>query len=398
MWKLFKDQSGAAAIYAAFIGTMIIGAGVLALDFGKATVLKSQMQNAAGAAATTAAIQLDGRSGARQRATNVAQSSLTNGSAIADAGGSFGISAVRFYSSYDPSTHSGVAATGDADAAYVEVVMSLEEVTAVLQPVLEMISSATAGGNIMNVGAFAVATPAHLGCGVTPLFVCNPNEPGAPGAVLANDILDPANTNQGKQFVVKAGAGNLNTGAPGNFGLLCPNDGTCGAPAVRDALAGADPDNCGDGNVTTKPGVTLNQVRRGLNVRFDQHPKNEAGMGPPGPAARNGMGQGRDSDIDDVLNGISVMGNGNWDPVAYWTANHVEAGICTDVQPVDLANYTRFQVYLYESGITFWRSGPRTNTAHQTVNSGDPPALPPTGVPWTLVDPIAEWMSCGTSA
>ena len=62
---------GGVAIYAAFVSVLVMGAAVLSLDFGKATVLKAQMQNAADAAVMSAAMQLDGQGGAQNRAIAV---------------------------------------------------------------------------------------------------------------------------------------------------------------------------------------------------------------------------------------------------------------------------------------------------------------------------------------
>jgi len=58
--KFSRDQRGAAAIYTAFAGTLALASGVLGLDIGRVVVLRSQMQNAADAAALSAAAQLDG--------------------------------------------------------------------------------------------------------------------------------------------------------------------------------------------------------------------------------------------------------------------------------------------------------------------------------------------------
>ena len=67
------------------------------------------------------------------------------------------------------------------------------------------------------------------------------------------------------------GAGGTFT--PGNFGLLCPigvdGAGNCGGSAVAEMLA-SDTGTCIDpGELTTKTGVTLGQVRTGINARFD---------------------------------------------------------------------------------------------------------------------------------
>ena len=53
--SLLGDRRGATTIYVAFAGVLALSGGVLALDIGRVVVLRSQMQNAADAAALSAA-------------------------------------------------------------------------------------------------------------------------------------------------------------------------------------------------------------------------------------------------------------------------------------------------------------------------------------------------------
>ena len=58
-WKNFRDDTrGVLAIYVVLTLTLFLGTGILAVDFGRLTVLRTQMQNAADAAATAAAARL----------------------------------------------------------------------------------------------------------------------------------------------------------------------------------------------------------------------------------------------------------------------------------------------------------------------------------------------------
>ena len=66
-YSLIRDQRGIVALYAALFAALILGMGVLSIDVGRVVVLRTQLQNAADAAATAAAAQLDGRAGARAR-------------------------------------------------------------------------------------------------------------------------------------------------------------------------------------------------------------------------------------------------------------------------------------------------------------------------------------------
>jgi hypothetical protein len=168
-------------------------------------------------------------------------------------------------------------------------------------------------------------------------MACNPAESGS----ADDDILDPDNA--GRQLLTKKGPGGGSL-APGNFGLLCPPTGNCGASNVGNALAN-DPGSCYSSTVTTSPGVQTNQARNGINARMDAGNKN------PKNPAQNVIDYARDSD----MSGSTIIGNGDWDPVSYWTANH-----SGEFEPTDLVNYTRYQVYLYELGEIFYRNANKT--------------------------------------
>src|SRR5262245_5191751 len=81
-----RSNSGAVALYTALVTTAMMGAGAVAVDVGRLVVLRSQMQNAADAAALSAVTQLDGRTGSRSRATSLAQSTLQQYSGLTSAG------------------------------------------------------------------------------------------------------------------------------------------------------------------------------------------------------------------------------------------------------------------------------------------------------------------------
>ena len=69
---MFRDRRGSITVYTALFLTAGISAGTLAVDVGRMTVLRSEMQNSADAAAMAGAVQLDGRDNARARALDVA--------------------------------------------------------------------------------------------------------------------------------------------------------------------------------------------------------------------------------------------------------------------------------------------------------------------------------------
>lgn len=394
--RFFKNTDGAVAIYAAFVSALIMGAGVLALDFGKAALLKSQMQNAADAAALSAAMQLNGQVGAVERATAVAEDALNLGSSISDQGDKFSLAwTPRFYSIYDPDTDSGTLTTSSADALYVEIVMSLEDVTIVMEPILALISSATGGIDTFQVNARAVATPSHIICDPSPFFICNPNEPDAPTANEDYDLLEPTNKNAGRLLRIKGGAGAGSSFAPGEFGLLCPDPdtyGNCGAKAINDALGNEPSGVCKEVvEVETAPGTKLNQVVNGINERFGLY-----GNPAPNPKARPAkdiIGFAKDPDTATALadgTDIPYLGNGNWAFDTYWATYHPTDGIGSFDSNISLSDSgtwpSRYQVWLFENGKSFYRYGKRT--VYPVPDAAA--ALPGSVGDWTLVAPVAS--------
>ncbi|MDX1351864.1 MAG: pilus assembly protein TadG-related protein, partial [Thiomicrorhabdus sp.] len=63
-----KKEQGAILVMGAFILTILIGIAAFALDLGRLYVLRAEMQNAVDAAAISAASELNGEAGARDRA------------------------------------------------------------------------------------------------------------------------------------------------------------------------------------------------------------------------------------------------------------------------------------------------------------------------------------------
>ena len=162
--------------------------------------------------------------------------------------------------------------------------------------------------------------------------------------------------NAGRQILLKQGGGGAM--APGNFGMLCPANGNCGAASVSDALAQVTVPGCYGQSVTTSPGVAMNQVRNGLNARFDQGTQN------PHNPARDVIHYLRDSAL--VPDGTpNYMGAGDWDRAAYWAAKHNGFPL-----PGDLLDASRYQAYLYELGEIYAANGRKTLYPL-------PPALPP---------------------
>ena len=108
-----RNDTGGVAVYAAIFSMLGIGAGALAIDIGRMTLLRAEMQNRADAGAMAGARYLDGRDGAQGRATEVAieamqeYSNMSNGSEL-----SVPAAGIEFYTTLNPL----VAATSDADS------------------------------------------------------------------------------------------------------------------------------------------------------------------------------------------------------------------------------------------------------------------------------------------
>ncbi len=330
-----RDCRGATTIYVMFAGTLALSGGVLALDIGRVVVLRSQMQNAADAAALSAAAQLDGQDGAITRATAAASDAISNTTNLASDDGDFVVQSIVFY---DGITLNSSTTTDAATAVATAVTLTPRTISIFLAPVLEAISSGSVDDEFTLDGT-ARAGLSTIVCDVPPFMVCNPAEDGS----SSDDVLDAANA--GRQLLTKEGPGQGGGSlAPGNFGLLCPSSGNCGAASVSDALA-AEPGLCYTSDVTTSPGSQTQQARNGINARMD------AGNKDPKNPAPNIQSYNRDSDMSDS----TVLGNGTWTPGDYWPAKHSDAAL-----PTELADSSRYQVYLYELGETFYRNAKNT--------------------------------------
>lgn len=332
--ELRSDRRGAVAVYAAFISAAALGGGVLALDVGRMVALRAQMQNAADAAALSAATQLTGQPGSIARAQNLAQQGLLNETALSDNPGAFTIQSITFFRQVDPTR---IVTTDDFDAAFVEVTLNPQQITLLLKPALDYIASSQNASNISTLNASATATYEPVVCNAPPFMACDPTENGSSN----DDLMDPSNA--GRQLLVKENGGG--SFAPGQYGLLCPTGTNCGASEVGDAIAAENPGTCYGANVDTSPGSQTQQVRNGLNARFDTGNQN------PKKPAKDIMPYSRDSN----MNASTRVGNGSWNPNSYWSANHP-----SDPAPSGLSGYSRYQVYLYEMGETFARNGKRT--------------------------------------
>jgi len=319
---LWRDKRGAVAIYVAMVSLLLLGSGVLAVDYGRMAVLRTQMQNAADAAALAGAVELDGYEDARERAEQVARTAASQSGLLLAGVGSLDVTNVEFFSQISPD----VAATSDEDAVFVRVTMVPQDIDLILEPVIARLTRRQSE-NIVQLNAFATAKYEPIICNTPPLMICNPAETGGPNLLSSSSI--------GKQVRIKAGPGG-NSPAPGQYGLLCPLTGNCGAGNIGQALAAVTQAQCTGPEVDTAPGVKTQQVREGINSRFDTSTRFD------NVPAGNIINYPRDNNITNA----NDFGNGDWGRDAYWTEMH------SGTLPSVLANASRYEMYLYELGVT----------------------------------------------
>ncbi|MEE8393197.1 MAG: pilus assembly protein TadG-related protein [Rhodospirillales bacterium] len=327
----FTAERGGVAVYTSLFLLLAVGAGALAVDFGRLAVLGSQMQNRADAAAMAGATQLDGKDGARSRSSLIALNAMSQVSSIPGDGGDLAIQGVGFFSQIAPSR---VVATGDEDSKFIEVILNPKRVDFIFSPLLDF--SSTSNSKVMSSSAVAGTNP--FICHAPPLMICDPSE-GDPSL----DLSLPQNA--GRQIQLKPPINGGGGWMPGNYGLLALPDGGVGASDIEEALAAVEPEDCYTLDVGTAPGVRTNKVQNGVNARFDL----PGGLPYPAP---NVINYPKDGDVE--LDPTIVVGSGTWDMDAYWAARHGGA------PPAQLLGASRYQVYLFELGLEFARNGGQT--------------------------------------
>ena len=338
LWKVIGAEGGGVAVYGAMVAMTAIGAGAVAVDVGRMTILRTQMQDAVDARAMAAAAQLDGRDGSRNRADIVAQTVMTQSSAIPEDEAELEVKTVTFYSQYSPTK---IAATTDQNARFVEVVMEGRQVGFFFEPVLDMLTGADADN--ATITTIAAAGPDPFICHAPPLMICDYGDEGGGSHDADKDLRNPDHA--GKQIRLKE-QGSGGTWAPGNFGLLSLPDGSSGASDLEAALAALQPEDCYELDVTTATGSKTNKIKDALNARFDVTDN-------PWPyPAPNVINYPRDSEL--ISSSTAKLGSGNWSLSTYWTAKHGGSA------PTALSGATRYQVYLYELGLPYAQNGKQT--------------------------------------
>ncbi|HYD30500.1 MAG TPA: pilus assembly protein TadG-related protein [Azospirillaceae bacterium] len=390
MKSFLRNERGSVLVYVTMLSGVLVGMGTLAVDVSRYSTLHSQLQNAADAAALAGAHQLDNHPGSRDRARAAAHQAVRNMRDFADSDEAITISmadcaevvvnssCMRFLKSL-PATDDEIitedhVAAADTEARFIEVRVGGHSFEATFL-------GALGRDGRTSVSASAVAGNDSLVCRVPPMFLCNPSEP--PGNTDPSYGLNMAGL-EGRQLkIFQQGGGGI---VPGNFGLLCPGDidgdASCGAADVGMALASVQGTCQRRGFMVSKTGVDLQQVRTGINVRFDVYsPQAKDGFGdwrrqdrfyPAENVTQGGEVQGsplsgqtrcdrQDLDADRAtalgrdscfVHGTcgGAVGNGNWDWSNYFRINHGGNGT-SGWRPVGWpgsAKPTRFEVYRWE--------------------------------------------------
>lgn len=281
--SFLKDQRGAvAATYALALLPLVAIAG-LAFDYTRVAGMETELQNAADQAALAGATQLDRTSGSMARAIAAIQGGLvSNSTAFANDGSgrtvniTDGTTQVIFYESKadaEAGTNGflqGDASKGDADAAFVEVVVDTRDANYSLTSVVGAIKG--------SLNARAVAGLGSALCRIPPLMICNPDEADRDIGGNPNSVFDAVGRRGDGIKVVEGptGAG-PSYWEPGDYGFL---DLGAGADAVAKGLGWISPDgNCisVEGNETiapdTEPGLKAGAIDS-INTRFDIYQNN----------------------------------------------------------------------------------------------------------------------------
>lgn len=361
MRRLARDEGGAVLIYVSIGMTLFMGFAALVIDGGRIFAVDTEMQSAADALALAGAAELDGTTGAQDRAilamTNMVQNDqrFADGAhAITDFGTPVFLSALP---DDDLPLSDATVADGDEDSRFVQVTLATRDVDSIFATVI-------GGEEETATGAVAVAGFTSAVCQFTPLFMCNPYE--GTGESLLDKVGDPA---EQRKLIELKRSGSGAKYKPGNFGFL---ESIADDTKFRESLAKIDPGACfrSDG-VNTKPGSTVS-ARQPLNTRFDlwegsfNNPskyRNNASYRPArnvtkGMVAPN-SGQVCNPDpqptamafpVDSSFN-TNRMGTGDWGGAAqfnqYWSINHPT--VTTKPNAWSSSNLpSRYEVYRWE--------------------------------------------------
>lgn len=354
-----RQQKGSILIYTGAFMAIGVGGAAFSIDIGRIVLLRTQMQNRADAGALAGAAQLDANIGAVERADAVVRESMKAfTTALQAAGEPLPVLNTFFYLpkedsplERDPATELNPETTSpssdyDRRTRFIRVDMERKTLSFFYAPAMHLLTG-SAASNVAELDAHAVAMSDPYICKTQPLMLCDPY------AVLGGDPTDSLGNHIGHSIMLKQPQTGGGTWTAGNFGLLdLPEDVDYtggGAVAVEQALKAVEPQGCyGVDATATAPGSMIEKVRDGVNTRFglvdaqDQPAENVIHYLP------DRVMDGHTP--DPLFDSSRIVGDGVWDLAGYWADRHPGIPL-----PSDLSGATRFQIYLFELGVHFWK-------------------------------------------
>ena len=409
-------QQGMVIVMLVLVIVILLGIAALALDLGRLYVLKSEMQNAADAAALAAAAELNAKDDAIERATAAAKELVIHDSHFARVRELLGTDVelgITFYCSIGGTQDANAECPGDpdpedenkklltspnddAEAHYVKITLdpTLGDendqhygIDLYFLPVLNVFGINTARTAVTS--ATALAGRHFYFCNYPPVMMCDPYEHSGG---FRNTV------SVGDQILLKLQGGPNAKWTPGTFGFL---DMPEGKPPVFNPAGGASqlaPKLANEGNVGCTPpmimpetGQMATPMQSAMNTRFDEYghpPFNYADAYKDYPPAKNITSYGdysgscplpanycndvahrqepvcwRDSAVR-CPGGVTRIGDGDWERLGYWTAKHGSAP-----PPATLNSMSRYDVFTYETANGMIPEQPAFE--HQSVASDD---------------------------
>ncbi|WDZ80750.1 pilus assembly protein (plasmid) [Ensifer adhaerens] len=291
--RFWEDRRGYVIALTLIAMPLLLGMSLIVIDVGRNANLHTDLQNAVDAMALAGARELDGRDNAIERAQEAIEK-LANTAAFGGGGADFSLGSYITVS-YDAANDAASTVTvtflkgipgdgsfgGDDDDPITEAMVTTDSNEAgyawvrskdqAMQTIFPLPVGLNRG--TINVSADAVAAYRVSACDVTPIFICNPYEPGgnnssAVGEQAAEQLHNKFSAGDlyGVQIELHSTASS-NPG-PGNFGFLRTPLGN-GASVLAEALATGNPGTCyTKDNLDTETGAKAGPVEDGVNTRF----------------------------------------------------------------------------------------------------------------------------------
>ena len=386
-----QKQHGMVIVMLVLVIVILLGVAALALDLGRLYVLKSEMQNAADAAALAGAAELNAEDDAIERAEAAARGLLQHDSHFAKVKALLGSDVditITFYCSIGGEQDNGAACPGDADetdsnkillssmqndveAHYIRVTLDPEAnnedrygIDLYFLPVLSVLGIDTSNTAVTT--ATALAGRHFYFCNYPPLMLCDPFEHSGG---FRNNV------SAGDQVLVKLQGGPNAKWSPGMFGFLDPYISPSGGASQLAPFLGNEGNmDCTPALVMPETGQMAVPMTSAMNTRFDEYghpPFNKPDAYIDYPPATNITDYGGYYDsgnlntcpplnyCDTAANtlqpvcwrdsalrcpgGETRIGDGDWSREGYW-----EAKYGTAVPPPGIAGMSRYDMYMHE--------------------------------------------------